>query len=68
MRHSSGGESSSMVPSPMRMRRACSQRDLVAKGQTGALFLLGAEVLGAACFQLGCLDIEETGVEGEALS
>ncbi len=57
MRHSSGGESSSMVPSPMRMSRTCSQRVLVAKGQTGALFLLGVDEEGMACILMGCLDI-----------
>ncbi len=57
MRHSSGGESSSIDPSPMRMRRACSHRDLVAKGQTGALFLLGVDAEGMAWFLMGSLDI-----------
>jgi hypothetical protein len=70
MRHSSGGESSSMVPSPTRMRRACSQRALVAKGQTGALFLLGVEEEeGTACFLMGCLNIDVVdGVSREALA
>ncbi len=57
MRHSSGGESSSIGPSLMRMRMACSHRDLVAKGQTGALFLLGVDEEGMAWFLMGCLDI-----------
>jgi hypothetical protein len=58
-----------MDPSPTRMRRACSQRALVAKGQTGALFLLGVEEEGTACFLMGCLDIDGVdGVSREALT
>ena len=53
-----------MDPSPTRVRRACSQRALVAKGQTGALFLLGVEEEGTTCFLIGCLDID--GVDGES--
>ena len=46
MRHSSGGESSRTVPLSMRPVIACSRIPLVAKGHTGALFLL-IEIFGA---------------------
>ncbi len=40
IRHPTGGESSWTVPLSTKMASACSRTSLVAKGHTGALFLL----------------------------
>jgi len=63
MRHSSGGVSSRTVPLSMRPEIARSRVDLVAKGQTRALFLLIA-IFGAA-LEKGLLGEHVAGVREE---